>query len=153
MNGPKKEIYQTALGVLLVYTTTSVHHMYGAWLYQTPWRNHIAYQGFSWLLISYAILLVLFKWPKKFVAWAYVLFAGFFFVGAIGLYEGVYNHLFKNLLYFGGVAEDVLQRMYPPPKYELPNDWLFEITGILTVAVSYWCLLTMIRLMSALSSK
>ncbi len=136
---------KVSLAVLLVYLMTSLHHVYGAWLYDTPWRNHIAYQGFTWLLVSYAIMLVYVRWRKRLFMWLFVLFAGFFFIGAIGLYEGAYNHLLKNILYFGGLDVATLHKMYPPPKYLLPNDWLFEITGVLTFAVSLWCLVMMVR--------
>ncbi|MEM7297372.1 MAG: hypothetical protein AAF391_03800 [Bacteroidota bacterium] len=140
---------KVALSTLAVYLTTSIHHVYGAWLYDTPWRNHIAYQGFTWLVISYVILLAYVKWRYKIIAWLFVVFAGFFFVGAIGFYEGFYNHVLKNILYFIGVNGEFLHTMYPPPKYELPNDLLFEITGVLTFGVCLWCLKTMIRLLKS----
>ncbi len=49
----------------------------------------------------------------------------------IGLYEGVYNHLFKNLLFFAGVNGQTMASLFPPPMYEMPNDFLFELTGVL----------------------
>ncbi|WP_420578193.1 hypothetical protein [Ekhidna sp.] len=135
---------RVALSILMVYLITSLHHVYGAWLYETPWRNHIAYQGFTWLILSYIILIIYWKWGKVWLKWTFVIVAGFFFVLAIGVYEGLYNHLLKNLLYFAGVGETILQSMYPPPKYELPNDLLFEVTGVLTFIVCLWCFKTMI---------
>lgn len=132
------------LSTLAVYLITSIHHVYGAWLYDTPWRTHIAFQGFTWLLISYTIMLIYINWRKRFLMWAFIVIAGFFFVGAIGLFEGAYNHVLKNILYFGSLSEDTLHTMYPPPKYLLPNDWVFEISGIFTFFVSLWCLKSMI---------
>lgn len=142
----KIELKAVALSVLVVYLTTSIHHVYGAWLYETPWRNHIATQGFSWLIVSYLILFAFAKWKKKVLMWLFILFAGFFFVGAIGFYEGGYNHVLKNILYFSGIDKGTLLEMYPPPKYELPNDWLFEISGVFTFVVCMWCLRTMVAL-------
>ncbi|WP_420318886.1 hypothetical protein [Ekhidna sp.] len=124
---------------------TSLHHIYGAWLYDTPWRNHIAYQGFTWLLISYAILIIHHKWRRYWIKWVFVIVSGFFFVLAIGVYEGFYNHLLKNILYFSGFSIEILSQMYPPPKYELPNDLIFEITGIMTFAICIWCFRTMVN--------
>ena len=141
----EKKEWGVAASTLAVYLTTSIHHVYGAWLYETTWRNHIAYQGFTWLLVSYGILLLAIRFKRKWIKWAFIIFAGFFFVGAIGLYEGLYNHVLKNILYFIGMDENMLLNMYPPPKYELPNDWLFELSGIITCVIAYWCLLTMIR--------
>lgn len=136
---------RVALACAAVYATTALHHVYGAWLYATPWRNHIAYQGFTWLIISLAILGAAIFWKSRVLKWIFVLFAGFFFVGAIGFYEGLYNHLLKNLLYFAGMDLSTLHWMYPPPKYELPNDLLFEVSGVLTLAICMWCLREMIR--------
>ena len=135
------------LSVLAVYLITSAHHVYGAWLYATPWRNHIAYQGFTWLLLSYLIMLIFLFWRKRFLMWVFNVFAGFFFIGAIGFYEGFYNHVLKNILYFSGLNVETLHRMYPPPKYLLPNDLLFEITGILTFGIGLWCLDTTVKWM------
>ncbi len=136
---------RVCLSVLCVYLLTSAHHIYGAWLYDTPWRTHIAYQGFTWLLLSYLILWIFINWRKRILKWTFVVIAGFFFVGAIGFYEGAYNHVLKNLLYLGGLPVDTLHIMYPPPKYLLPNDWAFEISGVLTFFVSLWCLKEMIQ--------
>ena len=133
------------LSTLAVYLITSIHHVYGAWLYDTPWRTHIAYQGFTWLLVCYLIMVIYINWSKRLLVWAYIVVAGFFFVGAIGFFEGAYNHVLKNILYFGGLSEDTLHLMYPPPKYLLPNDWFFEISGVLTLFISLWCMRTMIE--------
>jgi hypothetical protein len=48
----------------------------------------------------------------------------------IGLFEGGYNHVLKNVLYFGGATRDLLQALFPAPTYELPNNLLFELSGI-----------------------
>lgn len=133
----------SGIALLAVYLTTSIHHVYGAVLYDTPWRTHIAYQGASWLMGSYVLLLICVKWKKIWLRWIYAIVSGFFFVLAIGLYEGLYNHVLKNILYFVGVANATLMKMYPPPKYELPNDVLFEITGVFTFVVSMWCAIKM----------
>jgi hypothetical protein len=52
-------------------------------------------------------------------------------IGLIGAYEGIYNHILKNILYYGGAEPHVLSALFPPPKYEMPNDAGFEITGVL----------------------
>lgn len=149
MIGFNKQEKRVALSILMVYLITSIHHIYGAWLYDTPWRNHIATQGASWLIISYAILVIYVKWKKKWISWVFVVFAGFFFIGAIGFYEGAYNHVLKNILYFSGFDSAQMLSLYPPPKYELPNDILFESTGILTFGISMWSLRTMIGLIKS----
>jgi hypothetical protein len=50
-----------------------------------------------------------------------------------GLFEGLYNHVVKDVLYFGGATTGLMMRLFPPPTYEMPNDMFFELTGILQV--------------------
>ncbi len=81
---------------------TSIHHVYGAYVYNTPWRLHV-------LAFSIPIILLNMIWSKKVQennAVFYLLLAINFLitVSLIGLYEGVYNHLVKNILFFSGVS-------------------------------------------------
>jgi hypothetical protein len=48
---------------------------------------------------------------------------------AIGLFEGAYNHVLKNIVHLMGNAA-LYARMFPATMYEAPGDWIFEITGI-----------------------
>jgi peroxiredoxin len=61
-------------------------------------------------------------------------------------FEGLYNHVVKNLLSFGGASSALMTRLFPAPTYGLPNDVFFEITGILQVvpaAAAAWYLFRM----------
>jgi hypothetical protein len=133
--------------VLLV---TSIHHAYGAYIYDTPWRYHaVLVAGVTATLILGA-LAVLGSRPSGLLG---TLAQGLFVLGTLGVavlmfgtFEGLYNHVLKNLLYFGGASSALMTRLFPPPTYELPNDVFFEITGILQVvpaAVAAWYLLRM----------
>ncbi|WP_394846705.1 hypothetical protein LZC95_04470 [Pendulispora brunnea] len=51
-----------------------------------------------------------------------------------GAFEGLYNHVAKDAFYFAGVSMEWMLRLFPPPTYEMPNDVLFEITGVLQAA-------------------
>jgi hypothetical protein len=66
---------------------------------------------------------------KKILLTIFLLVTVSFSIIGIGLYEGGYNHVVKNILYFGGVSTETLDEIYPSV-YELPNDFLFELTGI-----------------------
>jgi peroxiredoxin len=66
-------------------------------------------------------------------------------VGAIGLYEGGYNHVLKNLTYFiGGEAQ--ARALFPPPLYEMPRDVFFEATGVAQLPLSIAPALLTLRL-------
>jgi hypothetical protein len=52
-------------------------------------------------------------------------------IGLIGGFEGAYNHVLKDVLFFAGLGTQQLATLFPPPRYEMPNDFLFEVTGVL----------------------
>jgi hypothetical protein len=135
-----------AYGILAL---TSAHHAYGAWLYATPWRLHVVglslaaamliggsawihrrYVGFGHTLAFWILCVVTFVFP---------------FV-MIGLFEGGYNHVLKNILYFEGASGALMQRLFPAPTYELPNSVVFEATGIAQFPVALLGLLHLYRL-------
>jgi hypothetical protein len=122
---------RSALGLLLL---TSVHHAYGAYVYNTPWRYRVLpVSGITALTIWRAAAVMRSHSSPRTARIARGLFVvatlGFTVI-LIGGVEGAYNHLVKNLLYFGGAPDAVIQRLFPPPTYEMPNDAFFEITGI-----------------------
>ncbi|MCP3101112.1 hypothetical protein LZ198_19745 [Myxococcus sp. K15C18031901] len=124
-----------ASGAVLVLT--SVHHAYGAYRYATPWRLHVVGIAVVAALGLMGALAWLRARPTGGSGWAatglFALVTLAIPVGMIGAYEGLYNHLLKNILFFGGTSPALLLRLFPPPTYELPNDVLFELTGSLQV--------------------
>ncbi len=49
----------------------------------------------------------------------------------LGLYEGGYNHVLKNLAVMAHLPAAVVTAMFPPSVYEPPGDWFFELSGVL----------------------
>jgi len=135
------------LGVLVIIVTT-VHHVWGAYLYDTPWRLHIVFIGvpiaaiFSGLLI-YAV-------PRhgtgaaRLATWLAVILIVGFCTLLLGIYEGGYNHVLKNIVYF---TQGPASWMFPDGVTGIPDDVLFEVTGIahlpagILAAVASWRLL------------
>lgn len=108
---------------------TSIHHVLGAYIYDTPWRLHIL--AFSIPVILLNIILNL-KFRANKIA-VYLLLAINFIItiSLIGLFEGGYNHLVKNILFFSGTPAEVMVRLFPPPTYVMPGNFIFEFTGVL----------------------
>ncbi|MCP3141678.1 hypothetical protein [Pyxidicoccus xibeiensis] len=120
-----------SLAVLLL---TSVHHAYGAALYRTPWRLHMVGVAAVTAVVLLGSLALLLARPGSLVALGvFTLTTLGMPVGMIGVFEGVYNHVLKNVLFFAGTSRSLLERLFPPPTYELPDDLLFELTGVLQV--------------------
>ena len=123
------------LSASLVYALTIVHHVYGAVVFDTPWRYHAAFLGLAG--IAATLLLtggaarggpsVLRQATTASLAALTLILA----VGLIGVFEGAYNHAMKLLLFFGGAAPATMHRLFPPPTYEMPSDVLVELTGVL----------------------
>ena len=121
--------YSVALAIL-----TTIHHVYGSVIYNTPWRLHILMMSIPVIILT---LILERQLRKKEVSSKCVRFWLLYFItlvpslGFIGVFEGIYNHLLKNIMYFGGAGEGLLQTLFPAPTYEMPNDLLFEITGVM----------------------
>jgi hypothetical protein len=125
---------RSAVASLAVLLLTSVHHAHGAFIYRTPWRLHMVGVAAVTAAVLLGTLAVL---RARRGGWgAFALFALTTLavpVGMIGVFEGFYNHVLKNIFYFGGASGALLQQLFPPPTYELPNDFFFELTGVLQV--------------------
>lgn len=122
---------RSLLATLLIFIVTSLHHVYGAIVYDTPWRTHIVPFGGAILVISLLFMFLYKKYDKKIYDRLYMLISFLFFGLMIGVYEGLYNHLLKNALYFGGLAIETWRIFFPAAIYEVPNNAFFELTGIL----------------------
>ncbi|MBZ4419359.1 hypothetical protein [Myxococcus sp. RHSTA-1-4] len=130
-------VARSAVASLAVLLLTSVHHAYGAFIYRTPWRLHMVAIAAVTAVVLLGALAVLRARPGGWTGGvALAVFALTTLgvpVGMIGVFEGAYNHVLKNVFYFGGASPELLGRLFPPPTYELPNDFLFELTGVLQV--------------------
>lgn len=135
-NGTKKLLTWIVVPGFLQYILTSLHHIYGAWVYNTPWRIHIIFIGLPFMILS-ILFLVLYKRSQKSL-FLYISsgLSSLFFGILIGVYEGGYNHLFKNLVFLLADKQTAVS-LFPPPVYEPPGNAVFEITGILQFPVGW----------------
>jgi hypothetical protein len=141
--------YRAGAAALALLALTSVHHIYGAIAFATPWRMHILA---AVVPAAAAIVGALYLGAKTGdgaaarramrVAAAIILV---FPVAAIGIYEGGYNHVVKNLVYALG-GEEVTLAVFPPPLYELPRDFVFEASGIAQFPLAIWTAILALRL-------
>jgi hypothetical protein len=132
----KRQSLKAGLSSAAVLFITSAHHMYGAVVYSTPWRNHIVLPAILTTLVIASTLFLFSRRPHTVVGqasfWVAVGCILIVPVGIIGIFEGGYNHVLKDVLYFSGVAKPVFQILFPAPTYEMPDNLFFEISGILT---------------------
>ena len=132
-------LYRAGAAVLATLILTSVHHLYGARRFDTPWRAHVAHIALWAAVIIGLCWLVALRHPDEqrgrvamimFVVLAMAICAMW-----LGLYEGGYNHALKNLAVAVHLPASVFERLFPPAIYEPPGDWIFELSGVLQLSV------------------
>ena len=139
----RKLIILAIISGIIAGLVSSVHHWYGAIAYNTPWQTGVAYWIAGSVLIVYSLLYVYWKnadnTAGKVAMWIFLFCAVIFQTGFI-LFECVYSHVLKNIFYFGGVPQTILDQLYPAPAYHLPDNLFFELTGLLQLAgfVAVW---------------
>ena len=152
----KEEVAKVSLYSNALMTVTSIHHVYGAVVYNTPWRLHILIVSIPVIIFTLAVSYFLTKreFPGKNLLlmfyWSIILI---FSVILIGGYEGVYNHALKNVFFFSGAHETILDKMFPPSMYVMPNNFLFELTGVMQAVIFVPLLIQMARLSNKLKGK
>ena len=130
----KKQVTKLAWYSISLMVLTSIHHMYGASIYDTPWRLHVLFISIPVMGLTFFLNWLLVRDHSKsrqFVFRVFTLLTLVPSMGMIGIVEGLYNHALKNILFFGGAQTATLEFMFPAPTYEMPNDLIFEVTGIL----------------------
>jgi hypothetical protein len=137
---PPRNDVKAGVSSAAVLVLTTVHHLYGAAIYNTPWRAHIAMPAMSAMLFIIGALYVSHRKAAtrlgKVARWLAIGVIALIPVAWIGLFEGGYNHVVKDVLYFSGMPLSLMQRLFPPPLYELPDDVFFELTGVLQFFVA-----------------
>lgn len=140
-------IRMTGIALVAEYAITTVHHVYGGVIYRSRERLFVAPIAVIPLLITLGFL-YLYKRTRSGVA--LTLFSSIttlFWVITIGLFEGGYNHTFKDLLFLAKGPSTTTYKLYRPFLFfeyiYPPNDIFIETTGVLTlVAASFPALFT-----------
>ena len=140
----RSAISNAAISAIVAGLISSGHHVYGALVYETPWRLVVSLWIPAFVLLILFMLFLLRKYEHRaaatIAAWI-VLFGGAIFQAGFTIFESVYSHVLKNILFFGGASQEVLEWLFPAPAYHLPDNLLFELTGVAQLAGFWaaWC--------------
>jgi hypothetical protein len=125
---------------------TSLHHAYGAFVYDSPWRLEVVAISAAAAAIILALSVIAHRQSGarmgRIAFWANVLVILAFPIVTIGFVEGGYNHVLKNIVFLMHNAP-LYAAMFPAGMYEEPGDLFFELTGVLQLPVAVaalWCL-------------
>ncbi len=146
----KRLIVAAAISAVIAGLVSGGHHWYGAVAYDTPWRLQVSYWIAIAPLLVVGLLYVYWRFMDNLagrVALWLVFFSAVVFQAGFTLFECVYSHVLKNILYFGGAPQSLLEWLYPAPTYHLPDNWLFEVLGVLQLVglVAAWFALQVFR--------
>jgi peroxiredoxin len=145
------------VSALVTLGATAAHHVYGGIRYASPWRTHAAVAALLVAPVFIGLYLSIRRAPiaprGRAAGWALALLSLLYPITLIGGFEGSYNHVVKNWLYFGGMSRRRLLELFPPPTYELPNDVVFEVTGVLQVVPAGLGLVALLAFLRALRGR
>src|SRR5262245_42799407 len=125
------------LGAVAAETAVTVgHFLHGAHVYDDPSRGHVVAPALAFLVLAAALISV-FAWrPRASAYWLLAVGIGVPFVGVFGLYHGAFSHGLKLLLFASGISPAQLLQLFDSPDFAMPNDLVFELTGLLTFVAS-----------------
>lgn len=139
----KKLILFSVISGLIAGIISAFHHWYGAVVYHTPWRIGVSYWILGTVLVVYSLLYVYWKNSDNITGrislWLFFFSAVVFQAGFI-IFECIYSHVLKNILFFSGIPTYILETLFPSPAYHLPDNMLFELTGLMQLVgfVAVW---------------
>ncbi|MBS0030788.1 hypothetical protein ACTJJ0_27140 [Chitinophaga sp. 22321] len=143
-----KTLQRSTFFTILLLVLTSVHHAYGAFVYQTPWRLHVLFIAVPVGILVYLLDRLMEKYPgNQVIRVSHLLAILLFPLLVIGLYEGVYNHIAKNIVFLVTGNNSFFRLLFPPPVYEIPDNLVFEFTGVLQGLVFYPLLKRFMKMM------
>lgn len=105
-----------------LYALTGFHHYYGSVVYGTPWRAHVVLIGGLIVLVCILLRAGYRHCPARWLLSAYLIIAAVFGL-AIGLFEGLYNHLLKDILYSAGLDSRTWRSLFPAPADLIGAEW------------------------------
>ena len=98
----KKRVAKLAWYSIALMILTTIHHIYGAAIYNTPWRLHVLTISIPVAGLTFIVYWVLVRNRSKnrFLFWLFIAVTLLVSIGMFGVVEGIYNHGLKNILFF-----------------------------------------------------
>jgi hypothetical protein len=150
---PSSDSRGAVAGLLVLAALQTVltigHFVYGARLYDDPSREHVVLPAVVFLAAAAALGGVYLFRPHRWALWLFGLEVAFVDVGLFGGFHGGFNHVLKDLLFFGGVSPERLGRIFDSPDFAVPDNALFELSGIASLVVALAISHLLVRLIRA----
>ena len=143
-------VARTAKALLLAVAAetavTLLHFLHGARTYDDPGRLHVVAPAIVALSLVAALTCLFLRHPGRLALAALALVTAIPFVGVFGLFHSGYHHVLKLIVFFAGAPKETLERLFMSPDYALPDDFLFELSGVLGFAAAVFVGYLLVRL-------
>ncbi len=134
------------LAVVVQGAITILHFLYGVRVYEDRGRLHIVVPALVALAMVVALAVLFVRRPGA-LTLALLLTVSFVpFVAVFGLVHGGYHHVLKLILFHAGASKETLESLFMSPDYVLPDDLVFEVSGVLGLVAAAFVGHRMIRL-------
>jgi hypothetical protein len=135
-NGERRTLVWLVGAVALETFVTIGHFGYGAYLYDDPSRWHVVGPGLVFLVAVAGLASLYAARPGHVQRWLFTAAVALPYLGMFGAYHGAFQHGLKLILYQVGVTPERLATIFDSPDFAVPNDLLFEVSGISTFFAS-----------------
>ena len=145
----RRVVVALAVAVLVETGLVLGHFAHGARVYEDPARLHVVTPATVFAVLA-LLLCGAYLWrPSPLTRRLLGGQVAFVYVAVFGGYHGAFSHAAKDLLFLAGVGPERLESIFDSPDFALPNDVMFEVTGLATLGgavVVLWLLIRLFRL-------
>lgn len=147
MNISTQTIRLVRIGIVSSWAVFSIHHAYEAGLARANGPIGMVVLSTIVLIAALALLDLYERTNNLSIYTLFSVVTLLWWVGALGLVEGLYGHTLKDILYFFfHVAPAALPRTPLGLTYDVPTNFFGELTGVLPFVFGIWIAIAWIRM-------
>lgn len=139
-------IHRAALALVVAYSLTTIHHVYGGLVDHITGRLYVPVFLLIPLVLALGLLYRYRQTGSGVALAAYSVIVVVVFGLLLGGVHGGYAHTYKDILYLMGGSSKLYYALNPDEHYP-PDNLFFEITGVLEVMTTFWASLAAVRLL------
>jgi hypothetical protein len=138
------------LGLASFQTLLTIgHFVYGASLYDDPSREHVVLPAIVFFVVAAVLAGAHLLRPKRWALWLFGAEVAIVDVGLFGGLHGGFNHALKDIFFWSGMNAERLAQIFDSPDFAVPDNTLFELTGIAGLLVALAIVYLLVRLIRA----
>jgi hypothetical protein len=144
---------RSLLGVTVAAGATSAimiaHALYGVHRYENSALYHLVPVSLVWLVLAMVLAGVYVRRPGPVKRWLLVAFVGLPYAGIFGVLHGAIGHTLKLVFFAAGMSPDRLAQVFDLGDFVVPDDAIFETTGVATFVAGLFVAYALLRFVHA----